>query len=141
MTIVVPALSEDGWVDYPAKQADYIFGHFFLSDYSQTYLYKNQVSSFAQVMQEHQGDVSKIARQLESTLRIYFLRYFSKVEVECDAIQDPDNPNKFIVRIYLTYTGTDGIEHNLGKMVNVLNSKIESVIALSNYGTNVPKDI
>jgi len=137
MTIVLPALSEDGWVDYPAKQIDYLFSHFFLSDYSQTYIYKDQVSSFAKVIQDNQGDPSKIARMLSLTLNNYFGHYFPVAESDCTAKEHPDNPNQYELYLYMRIVDHSGKEYSLGRMLNVKDSKIENVITLSNYGDDL----
>lgn len=50
--IYFPSLTETGWIASSEITGDFLFAHFFASDYSQTYIYTDHVSSFAKIMQK-----------------------------------------------------------------------------------------
>ena len=139
--ITLPALSEDGWVNTPVKQADYLFSHFFLSDYSQTYIYTDKVSSLSWLLQQYGNEPPEMARNLKATLEQYFGRYFDNVVVESTSSQVDNNPNEQNLSIYVTFQSKDGVTYNLGRMVNVENTKIKNVVTLSNYGEEFLKGV
>lgn len=132
MSIVVPSLSEDGWVDADGRQAEYLFSHVFLSDYSQTYIYDDQVTSLAWIIAMHDGDPLMISNTTQSRLETYFSRHFNNVVVETSIVTDPDDGNKYTLRIYLSFTGKDGVDYSLARLAFVENSLIKKVTDLSN---------
>lgn len=130
--IYFPSLSEDGWIIDSKMQADYLFSHFFLSDYSQTQLYLKQVSSLSWVIQEGNKNITKTTSDLKETLAIYFGRYFKEVEVEVrDANFDPNNVRAELT-LYVKFNDNEGNEVILGKLIHLLNAKITKVVNLSN---------
>lgn len=133
--VMMPTLSEEGWVSTAASIADNLFAHFFVSDYSQTQLYLNQVASFSWILQEGQGDMSKISTLTQETLEKYFGRYFSNVIVEVSTANDTETPNKASVTIYVSFKDKDGKKYVLGKLLSMLNSKVAKIIDINNNST------
>lgn len=132
MSIVLPSLTEDGWVLSEAKQADYLLSHFFLSDYSQSYIYNNEVSSFSWIVAQHDGDPVMMSINLKSTLERYFLKYFNEVDLEITNEKDPYNDNKVILKIYMQFTGKDNKTYNLGKLVFLENTIVKKIVDINN---------
>ncbi len=130
--VYFPALDMEGWVTSGVHIADYIFSHFFLSDYSQTQLYLGHVSSLSWILQTHQNDIRKIVSTTENTLRSYFQRYFNNVVAEVTYDADPTNLSKLELTIYVSFEDSDGKQHTLGRLLNVINSKIAKVKKINN---------
>ncbi len=128
----VPSLSEDGWVDSPELMGDYVLSHFFVSDYSQTHLYKNSVSSLPYLVQKYQGDINGLLSSVQSTLQIYLSRYFTGVIVEANPVPNPTNSNKIGFSIYVSYVGNDGNTYTLERLIHTNNSKILEIINTNN---------
>lgn len=139
--ITLPALSEDGWVMTDGRQGAILFSQLFLSDYSQTYIYRNEVTSMAWIVATSQGDMNKLNSLTKSSLERYFSRYFKDVVVETKTSSDPVNPSKYGLTIFLSYTGKDGVHYNLGKMAQIDNDLIKKVVNLNNYGNEQFKEI
>ncbi len=127
-----PALDEGGWVTSDSKVGDYIFSHFFVSDYSQSQIYHGQISSLPWILQTYQNDIRQAIATVESTLRVYFERYFSNVVVEASQIDSTENPGQVIMSIYVSYTDRDGKTVVLGKSLNVMDSKILKIKTINN---------
>jgi hypothetical protein len=131
---MVPSLSEDGWVNTPSLMGDYLISHFFVSDYSQTQLYLNQVSSFPYLIQKYQNDLPGLLTAIQTTLNTYLGRYFSNVVVEASQYPNPTNSGSIGINLFVGFTGSDGVSYNLSKIIQIVNSKIESIINLNNNG-------
>lgn len=129
-----PSLSEDGWVNNSVKLADKLLSDFFISDYSQTYLYSGAVSSFPWIIQNKQGNVTETAALVQSTLNVYFSRYFNNVVVESQDQTSADSPSKGQITLYVKFTDDDGIEYVVGKLLEIADMNITKIINLNNNG-------
>lgn len=140
MTIVMPSLSEDGWVEYAGSQLDYAFSHFFLSDYSQTYIYTGAVSSFAWVLEESNGDYLKCQNLLTVTLQNYLNRYFKSTTIDCNVKPSLTNPSQGEIYLYVSVVDHQGKEYVLGKMITYADNQTVNVIKINNYGSTLIPD-
>ena len=129
-----PSLDTDGWVNTSIKVADYLFSHFFLSDYSQTAVFNGKVSSFAWILQRHQSDIPQIMSVTQSTLSEYFSKQFSEVEVQIGEIPNTESINDHKLSIFLTFKDLDGITHNLERIIKYQGLKVSEIIAVVNNG-------
>ena len=135
MAIALPTLSTKGWVlanEHPLVVANHIFAHFFCSDYSQTQLYLDKVSSFAWVMQSAQGDTGLAKSNLKTTLEGYFKRYFDNATVETSELP-MDLTGRVSLSLYVEFVA-DGVTYTLSKAINLSDGVVQSIINLNNYG-------
>jgi hypothetical protein len=130
--IMFPSLSEDGWINSSMKIADYLLSHFFISDYSQSYLYIEHVSSLPWIIQKNQSDIPKTCSDIQSTLVNYFSRYFDNVEVEVIDVTNADAPSKVELTIYLKFIDKDNKEYVFGKLLEIANMTITKIIDINN---------
>ena len=128
------SLSEDAYVNNSTKVADYLFSDFLLSDYSQTYLYLGHVSSLAWILQDTQGDMSRTTQSVQTTLVDYFTRYFNNVVCEVTEVPNQTDPSSAQISIYLKFTDTENKEFVLGKLIDVIDTKIAKIIDINNNG-------
>lgn len=129
-----PSLDTDGWLETTIKVADAMLSHFFLSDYSQTSEFRGEVSSFSYILQLHQGDLPRIREVTQSTLSRYFSKQFTDVDVQVADIKNVESINKQQIGIYLVFTDGDGISHNLSRLINYSDMKINEIISVLNNG-------
>lgn len=130
--ILLPSLSEDGWVDDSSKIADLLFSYFFISDYSQTYCYKDKVSSLPWILQKCQGDMEKTSDLTREVLARLFSAYFTNVEAQVSVSNDINKPTEITLNIYVNFTDSDGKNYTLGKLLEVANLTINKIIAINN---------
>ena len=130
---VMPTLSEDSWVTDSDSVASYLFSHFLLSNYSQSYIYKERVASLAWVLHETQGKIGDTIELLRSTLVSYFSAYFTGVECEVSDVT-PNRGSKVELSIYLAYIGSDGKKTQLSKAFEIQDGKLLKLLNYSNYG-------
>ena len=132
--LYLPTLSEEGWVQSSAEQADYLLSHFFASEYSQTHLYQGNVASFQWILQNGQGDMVKTTNEIKTTLSFYFAKYFTGVDAECTYKEETPNSSKIVISIFMTFTDAAGKTYSLGKALDIVNSKISKIININNTG-------
>lgn len=126
---ILPALSIDGWVDTPMRAADYLFSHLFLSDFSQTYIYFNKVSSIPYLLYKHQNSIQNLTSEIKMMLDNYFGNYYDLVE--CDVINTSGNSINGSITIYLQLKDGDDI-FTLNKVLEYTDSKIKNIIDYNN---------
>lgn len=129
----LPSLSPDGWVKDTPNKTDYLLSHFFLAEYSQSFLYKGNISSLPFLLQKNSDDFN-LAKDVESTLQTYFGRYFSNVVVQSKCTTDATDTVKKSLQIFIEFDDLDGTRFSVGKVADIINSKINRVIQLNNYG-------
>jgi hypothetical protein len=137
-TKYLPGLDPMGWISDVNQVIERLFGHFFLSDYSQTAIYPKAVSSFAKVMSNYDTyDVINLIVDLRTTLTNYYKNYFDQVICEVSESTDPDYPadsSRFSLVIYLEVVDNDK-SYLLTRAIEVVNGKTASIIKLNNDGT------
>ena len=129
-----PSLDTDGWVNTPVKVCDYMLAHFFLSDYSQTATFPGEVASFSWILQHYQGDVTRICEVTQTTLARYFGKQFAEVDIQVSQLPNPESINEKPLSLYLILTDSDGITHNLARLIHYDGMKVSEIIAVINHG-------
>jgi hypothetical protein len=127
-----PSLSEDGWVNGSIKTADYILSDFFLSDYSQSYIYSGHIASLSYILQSTQGNVLVMLNKLRESLLGYFNNYFNNTLVDVKDVTKPETPSKLELSIFLTFDDSDGVTYSLGKLLEINNLTINKIININN---------
>lgn len=134
MSTPYPAMSEDGWVTDPIRMGDYLLSDFFLSENSQTSIYKNNVSSLPFLIQSCQGNTTKLVDNTIAMLQSYFTRYFNSVVCQAEVVVDPKVSTYYALNIYLTYLDDQNNRYSIGKIVEIADSKVQKVILANNNG-------
>ncbi len=129
-----PSLSESSWITSSIQKADYLFSHFFESNYSQTEIYKDNVSSFAYLVAIYSEDPDRLVSEVQKTLQNYFGRYFNTVVCEVTWFANKLNTSIIELTIYLTFIDDEGKEYNLSRVLSTTGGKIVSVLNSNNYG-------
>lgn len=130
--ILLPSLSEDGWLTSSVSKADALFSHFILSDYSQTYIYYGNITSFPWILQKNQGNIKSLINDLQNSLTLYFGRYFNNVQVESTEEPNLNSPSKQIITIYISFEDSDNKVYNLAKLLEISDLKVKKIIDISN---------
>lgn len=125
--VVLPSLSEDGWVYSSLRQADYVMAYFLASDYSQSYLFNRGISSFGWLIAVYGSQPSALINEVTKVLKTLFNRYFNGVTVECTDATDPAKPSQFILAIFVEFQTSDGTISNIAKMAQINGSKFQII--------------
>jgi hypothetical protein len=130
----VPSLSEDGWLNDPAKMGDALISHFYVSDYSQTQLYLGKVASLPYIVQQNANNIQVMCTAIQNTLTTYLLRYFPVVTVEAQEHPDPTDSSNAAIDLYISYEDTKGNTYNFANLIKTLNGTIVDIINIINTG-------
>lgn len=131
--VLLPSLSQDGWVSSTKEKLDYLMSHFFLSDYSQTYFYGGYVSSLSYVLQQNQGNMIDTKNAITNTLTSYLGRYkFTDIAVDVGIKDEIDNSTRQIMSIYISITDQDNKSFTFANVVETTDSKFSKIIQLNN---------
>ena len=131
--VLFPTLSTDGWVASSVKVSDYLMSQFLTeSDYSQSYLYVGRVSSLPYLIQTYSKDMNQLTGHINSTISSYYGKYFNNVTTETTYSPDPTNPNKIGITLYVSFTDDTNTTYVVGRLLNITNSTIETIINLNN---------
>ncbi len=138
MSAVYPSLTPAGWISENYKKADMALAHFFVSQYSQSNLYKGKVSSLPYLIQQFGNDPQSLARQVESNVLTLFNRYFGEedgnvvvsvnVSIEFPTAGDE---SRYEVRLDAGIA-INGVNSSLGKLINVKDSTLIKITELNN---------
>ena len=131
----MPSLSMDGWITSTSIKADYLISHFFVSEYSRTFLFEGEVASMPYLIQKHKNDILGLVRDVELTTKAYCGRYFPKAEVQVSSKEH--EAGKYSLIIVVIVTDIEGKEFSVGRLVDVLDSKINKIAQLNNTGETI----
>lgn len=132
--VVIPSLSPDGWVFSSLMQADYVMAYFLAADYSQSYLFHKQVSSFGWLIATYGNQPDALISEMTKALRTLFERYFDGVKVECSDATRPYAPSQFILAIYVEFRTSDGTISNVSKLAQINGSKFQIISRIITQG-------
>lgn len=123
---VVPELGFMGWITDPLKKLDILFAHAVLTDYSQSTVFRNKVTSIPYIIAQYHNMPLELQGELQIKLQAYFSRYFDTVSVQCKS-QPADQDNRYTVSLSIAVQD----KGNFYELVNVLvleNGKVASVL-------------
>lgn len=130
--VLYPSLSEDGWISSTSKSADLLFSHFFVSNYSQSYVYAGYVSSFPYILAINHGDISAIIQATRKALEDLFGRFFQNVDVAVTEIPNAVSPSQVQLEIVVNFTDYANVQCSLGDIIKMSNSTFERVAKINN---------
>jgi len=135
MTIAVPTLTTDGFVQNIGPLADRLLSYFLVSEYSQSNIYYGKISSLAYLVYKYGSDPQQMNIEIQRTLQTYLDRHFDSVTIRVTIEDDPENPDsgQYGLRLDIQVS-KDGERYSLGKEVSVINSKLVSLMDTLNNG-------
>lgn len=130
----VPSLSAAGWLQSIAEKGDSLMANYLTSDYSQTHVYKDKVTSLAYHIQQYGHNADLLEKRMKSDLTTYFTRYFDKVDVTVSTTTPSElEPNRLNLTIDVNFY-QDGQQYNLGKQIETVSNKVVKVFDIINNG-------
>ena len=130
----IPTLSARGWLQDPISTLDLLFAHFLASDYSQTYMYPDNVSSLPYLIHLYGDKPDELVNNIRDTLSKYMGRYFDTVDIDVRV----DNSNGNIRDVYSIILNLSVIRedtvYEIGRILRIKDGKFNKVIKLNNDG-------
>lgn len=124
-----PSLDESGWDNASQSVAVKMLSHFLSSDYSQSYQNYGGVSSLAWLLKEYGKDMSELRSRIAETLRQYYGKYYSVVDVDVVIKDETPNSSKQLLTLHVNLTDSAGVEFTLRQVVETTNNVVTSMDA------------
>jgi hypothetical protein len=127
-----PQLGPDGFTNSPIRVADMMFCDFYISEPTQTYLYKGQVQSLPSLLKQYQGDIPEIIDKTQSYLQEYFSKEFYNVVVKIEQDLSTLLNSAIQLNIFIQFQDILGNQYSLGKLIQYNDTTIKEVKNLIN---------
>lgn len=132
MAVQVPSLSASGWVGNISEKLDKLVGYFFVSDFSQSHLYRGNVASLPYIIKECTENQSLLLSTTTKVLTNLLRPYFDRVQVDVTAtVEDPNKPGEITLMVDAT-VAQDGVTYSVGKELQIINSKVVAIFDANN---------
>ncbi len=122
----VLSLSVDKVISEAVLKLDAVYAYFLASEYSQTNIYRGNISSLKYILKNHGTDTSGLTSEMTSVLDTYLKRFFTTVDVFVEV--NTDNGVDVSIRVI----DADGVETTLANSLNVINGKLDTYAAIEN---------
>ena len=132
----VPSLSPAGWVSGPAEKLDKLMSYYFVSEYSQSNLYKGQVKSLPKHIQAYGHDPLLLTTSMRESLQGLLQPYFDDITVDVTTeTPNPDDPGRINVMVDIVVV-QDGQRYSAGRELQTVNGTLSRIIDLNNHGAS-----
>lgn len=123
----VPTLSASGWVGDVVSMATSLLDYFFSSDYSQSHLYLDRISSFPHLIKVNGHRPDELKSEVKSTLTPYLSRYFDDVVITASTNPiSKEDSSRYNLTLDINVT-LNGREVSLGRVVELGDGKIVKI--------------
>ena len=125
-----PFLSLDGsgYIREPSLKVDAILASYAATQYSQSVLYRDLISSLSKDLQMCSQQWDKLSGYVQTSLERLFNAYFDQVELNVSLDEDSMNADTSTFKLYITgVVVQDGKPYDLSKMLHIDNAKFSSV--------------
>jgi hypothetical protein len=132
MAAKVPTLSTSGFVGDIAEKCDRLMSYYFVSDASQSNLFRGKITSLPFQVQQNGHDEALLRDAIQRELDRYLTPHFDGTEIDVATdIPNTDDPNRINVTLRVIVT-EDGKQYSLGRLISVINSKINKIVDINN---------
>lgn len=135
MVVKIPTLTPKGFVDAIADKVDAALLNFYVSEYSQTNMFRGSNKPLAYLVQQHGESLLGMEQALTAELNVYLNRLFENATVETTGTEEANS-----IKLRLDVIVRDsGKEYSIGHQILTTNSKIVDIIDLVNTGSLIRK--
>ena len=132
MAVQVPSLSASGWVGNISEKLDKLVGYFFVSDFSQSHLYRDSIASLPYIIKTCTENQSLLLSETTKVLTNLLRPYFDRVQVDVTvAVEDANKPGELTLQVD-AQVGQDGVTYSVGKQLQIINSKVVAIFDANN---------
>lgn len=125
-----PFLSLDGagFIDQPGLKVDAILATYAATQYSQSVLYLDIISSLTKDIQLASQQWERLPELMNASLNRLFSAYFDQVEIDVSLDENSMNAETTSFKVYITGSVTqDGVMYDIAKLLQVDNAKFSEV--------------
>jgi hypothetical protein len=133
MKAPVPSLSLSGWSANPRECLDLLVTHFFLSNASQSNIYRGNIASAQEILQRFSSDVSGAAAELERSLNSLLRNYYDDSSIAVASELNDVSKSASVVRFTLSGVAYDDNKpYQLNKLAEVKDGIFVKFIEINN---------
>ncbi len=135
----IPSMDGSGFITDPSLKIDYLMACYSATQYSQTILYRDIISSFSKDIQLSAQQWEKLPELVENSLSKLFTAYFDQTEITVSVDENSMEDNSSVFKLIIEgIVRQDGTSYQLSKELYVNHSKLSSVtdfnIGNASYG-------
>lgn len=128
MAYPVPSLDGSGFIRDAALKIDAILANYATTQFSQSILYRNRISSFSKDIQMCSQQWQKLPATMQASLDRLFTAYFDQTDISVDLDEESMNDQTASFKIYIVGSVVqDNTSYELSKVLQVTNAKFSSV--------------
>lgn len=132
MAVQVPTLSASGWAGNISEKLDKLISYFFLSDFSQSHLYRGHIASLPYILKQCADNRSLLRSETSRVLLGFLKPYFDQVQVDVQVLAiDESKPDNINLRVDVTVT-QDAVIYSVGREIQTINSKVVAIFEANN---------
>lgn len=133
MSIVVPSLSEQGWITSTPRMLEKIISYYITTDGAQSLVFKDRLVNLPTTYFKNINDPDGMERAMSVDLEELLARYFEDSEVITE-VQEK-TPSNYGIILSVSVIGKDGVKADLHRVLEMSDSGLRKVINISNYGS------
>lgn len=133
MSIVVPSLSEQGWITSTPRMLEKIISYYITTDGAQSLVFKDRLVNLPTTYFKNINDPDGMERAMSVDLEELLARYFEDSEVITEAQEK--TPSNYGIILSVSVIGKDGVKADLHRVLEMSDSGLRKVINISNYGS------
>jgi hypothetical protein len=122
--------STRGTLKEPLQVADQALADCFVANYSQSVIYKDNITSIVYILQRNTDRTDQLILQIEADLTTYLLRFFDVANVRAKLLDDTDTDptdKRFTLRISIDFV-TAGQAYQISQLATIEDSQLVNVL-------------
>lgn len=132
MAVQVPSLSASGWVGNISEKLDKLIGYFFVSEFSQSHLYRGNIASLPYIIKQCAENQSLLLSETTKVLTNLLKSYFDRVQVDVTVTNEDVNKPGELSLIVDAKVVQDGVTYSVGKELQIINAKVVAIFKANN---------
>lgn len=117
------SLSTDNVITEAVLKLDILFVYFLASEYSQSNIYRDNITSLKHIMKNNTGDNDGLISDVNRQLPEYLLRYFDTADVFVEIVDK-------VLNISIRVIDSDGVEATLENAMGIKDGRIDTYLAV-----------
>lgn len=122
-----------GFLSNPKEALDLLVTHFFLTNASQTSVYRGSIETAQSILQKYANDVPQAASEMTEAMNRLLRKYFDDASIVIEhRLYDPTTSNS-VVQFTISGVITDNnINYQLNKLVETRNGTFQKFVEINN---------
>lgn len=132
MSIILPSISEQGWLTDSSKILNYVISYYILTDNAQSLVFQGNLINLPYTYFQFINDPDQMSTGIKTDLDKLLSRYFEIVEVETSVKQLTES--RYAILLYGAVIDNESNRIEISKVVDINTTGLRKVIDVNNYG-------